>query len=167
MIVSVRNARDRMLVYLLKLAAESFAKNLMSPQLSKNISIKIIVRDKLDAGGFCDYEIDRDGNPREFTIELLRTRKKINMFKVLAHEMVHVKQHAKGEAKDKFKKDKYITLWFGEKYDDDTSYWDQPWEIEAYGLENSLVAKFLVEHDQFKNLRQKHADWFAEESIKE
>ena len=167
MIVSVRNARDRMLVYLLKLAAESFAKNLMSPQLSKNISIKIIVRDKLDAGGFCEYELDQDGNPREFIIELLRTRKKINMFKVLAHEMVHVKQHAKGEAKDKFKKDKYITLWFGEKYDDDTSYWDQPWEIEAYGLENSLVAKFLVEHDQFKNLRQKHADWFAEESIKE
>ena len=167
MIVSVRNARDRTLVYLLKLAAESFAKNLMSPQLSKNISIKIIVRDKLDAGGFCDYEIDRDGNPREFIIELLRTRKKINMFKVLAHEMVHVKQHAKGEAKDKFKKDKYVTLWFGEKYDDDTSYWDQPWEIEAYGLENSLVAKFLVEHDQFKNLRQKHADWFAEELTKE
>ena len=167
MIVSVRNARDRTLVYLLKLAAESFAKNLMSPQLSKNISIKIIVRDKLDAGGFCDYEIDRDGNPREFNIELLRTRKKINMFKVLAHEMVHVKQHAKGEAKDKFKKDKYITLWFGEKYDDDTSYWDQPCEIEAFGLENSLVAKFLVEHDQFKNLRQKHADWFAEELTKE
>jgi hypothetical protein len=167
MIVSVRNAKDRMLVYLLKLAAESFAKNLMSPQLSKNISIKIIVRDKLDAGGFCEYEVDRDGNPREFIIELLRTRKKINMFKVLAHEMVHVKQHAKGEAKDKFKKDKYVTLWFGEKYDDDTSYWDQPWEIEAYGLENSLVAKFLVEHDQFKNLRQKHADWFAEELTKE
>ena len=167
MIVSVRNARDRTLVYLLKLAAESFAKNLMSPQLSKNLSIKIIVRDKLDAGGFCEYELDRDGNPREFIIELLRTRKKINMFKVLAHEMVHVKQHAKGEAKDKFKKDKYVTLWFGEKYDDDTSYWDQPWEIEAYGLENSLVAKFLVEHDQFKNLRQKHADWFAEELTKE
>ena len=165
--VSVRNAKDRMLVYLLKLAAHSFAKNLMSPQMTKNLSIKIIVRDKLDAGGFCDYEIDPAGNPREFNIELLRTRKKINMFKVLAHEMVHVKQHAKGEAKDKIKKDKYVTLWFGEKYDDDTSYWDQPWEIEAYGLENSLVAKFLVEHDQFKNLRQKHVDWFAEESIKE
>ena len=165
--VSVRNAKDRTLVYLLKLAAESFAKNLMSPQLSKNLSIKIIIREKLDAGGFCDYEITGDSNPREFNIEILRTRKKINMFKVLAHEMVHVKQHAKGEAKDKIKKDKYITLWFGEKYDDDTSYWDQPWEIEAYGLENSLVAKFLVEHDQFKNLRQKHADWFAEESIKE
>jgi len=165
--VSVRNAKDRTLVYLLKLVADSFAKNLMSPQLTKNLSIKIIVREKLDAGGFCDYEITGDNNPREFNIEILRTRKKINMFKVLAHEMVHVKQHAKGEAKDKFKKDKYITLWFGEKYDDDTSYWDQPWEIEAYGLENSLVAKFLVEHDQFKNLRQKHADWFAEESIKE
>ena len=61
--VSVRNARDRMLVYLLKLAADSFAKNLMSPQLTKHLSIKIVVRDKLDAGGFCDYEIDPAGNP--------------------------------------------------------------------------------------------------------
>ena len=108
--VSVRNARDRMLVYLLKLAADSFAKNLMSPQLTKNLSIKIIVRDKLDAGGFCDYEIDPAGNPREFNIELLRTRKKINMFKVLAHEMVHVKQHAKGEAKDKIKEGVWSVL---------------------------------------------------------
>lgn len=165
--VSVRNARDRTLVYLLKLAVQSFAKNLMSPQMLKNISVRVIIRDRLDAGGYCDYEIDREGNPREFTIEILRTRRKINMFKVLAHEMVHVKQHAKGEAKDRYVKSKYVTVWFGEKYDEDTSYWDQPWEMEAYGLENSLVAKFLVEHDQFKNLRQKQGDWFAEELIKE
>ena len=68
MIVSVRNARDNMLVYLLKLAVHSFARNLMSPQMLKNISVRVIIRDKLDAGGFCDYEIDRDGNPREFTV---------------------------------------------------------------------------------------------------
>ena len=88
------------------------------------------------------------------------------MFKVLAHEMVHVKQIAKGEMKDRYVKSKYVTVWFGEKYsEEDVSYWDQPWEIEAYGLENSLVAKFLIEYDQFKNLRQKHSDWFAEEAL--
>ena len=136
--VSVRNAKDRMLVYLLKLAADSFAKNLMSPQLTKNLSIKIIVRDKLDAGGFCDYEIDRDGNPREFNIELLRTRKKINMFKVLAHEMVHVKQIAKGQLLHDGKK----IFWKGKKfYPKRMSYYNHPWEIDAWRNEKVLASR--------------------------
>lgn len=163
--VSVRNARDRTLVALLKLAAHSFGKNLLSSQMLSNITLTIVIKDQLDAGGFCDYEYDVERNPREFTIEILRTRRKIQMFKVLAHEMVHVKQIAKGEMKDRYVKSRYVTLWFGERYEEDAFYWDQPWEIEAYGLENSLVAKFLIEHDQFKNLRQKHADWFAEEAL--
>lgn len=164
--VSVRNARDRTLTTLLKLAANSFGKALLSPQMLKNINLKIIIRDQLDAGGYCDYDQDDLACPRDFTIEICRTRKKINMFKVLAHEMVHVKQIARGEMKDRYVKSKYVVVWFGEKYsEEDVSYWDQPWEIEAYGLENSLVAKFLVEHDQFKNLKQRHSDWFAEEAL--
>jgi hypothetical protein len=167
--VSVRGARDYTLTQLLKLAAKSFGKNLFSPRMLETITIKIRIHDTLDAGGYCDYEVDDETlTPRTFIIDILRTRRKINMFKVLAHEMVHAKQTAKGEMKDRIVKSKYVTLWFGEKYTEDVSYWDHPWELEAYGLEHSLVAKFLIEHDQFKNLRQKHEDWFAkEESSKE
>ena len=166
--ISIRGARDYTLTQLLKLAAYSFGRHLFSPRMLETITIKVRIHDTLDAGGYCEYEIDGDGTPRTFIIDILRTRRKINMFKVLAHEMVHVKQIAKGEMKDRYVKSKYVTLWFGEKYTEDVSYWDHPWELEAYGLEHSLVAKFLIEHDQFKNLRQKHEDWFAkEESDKE
>jgi hypothetical protein len=165
--VSVRGAKDYTLTQLLKLAARSFGRHLFSSRMLETINIKIKIHDTLDAGGYCDYEIEDGVTPRTFIIDILRTKKKINMFKVLAHEMVHAKQIAKGEMRDKVVKSKYVTLWFGEKYTEDVSYWDHPWELEAYGLEHSLVAKFLIEHDQFKNLRQKHEDWFAKEESSE
>jgi hypothetical protein len=161
MIVSVNGARNRELTKLLKLAAQSFADKLLSPQLEKNIQVKIKIHDRLDAGGFCDFEEEGLSNPRSFKIDICRTKKKIHMFSVLAHEMVHLKQMAKGEMKDKYVKSRYVTVWRGDWYEDDVNYWDQPWELEAYGLENSLVAKFLIEHNQFKNLRQKQENWFV------
>lgn len=161
MLVRVIGAKDKELTNLLKMAARSFADKLLSPQLIKNIAIKIRIHEKLGAGGYCDFEEEGLQFPRSFIIDICRTKKKIHMFTVLAHEMVHLKQMAKGEMKDKYVKTKYITVWRGETYNDDISYWDQPWEIEAYGLENSLVAKFLIEHDQFKNLRQKQENWFV------
>lgn len=164
MIVSIRGANDRQLTKLLKLAADSFADKLLSPQLAKNITLRVKIKDqnKMTAGGYCDIDETDDGIlPRNFVIEIARTKKKIHMFTVLAHEMVHLKQMAKGEMKDRYVKTRYVTVWQGDRYEDDVSYWDQPWEIEAYGLENSLVAKFLIEHNQFKNLRQKQEDWFV------
>lgn len=163
MIVTVRGSKDRQLTKLLKMAANSFAEKLLSPQLKKNINVKIHIKDKLGAGGYCDYEEEGLPLPRTFSIEIQRLKTKIHMFVVLAHEMVHLKQMAKGEMKDRYKKTKYVTVYRGEVYENDISYWDQPWEIEAYGLEQSLVAKFLIEHDQFKTLRQKHEDWFVYE----
>jgi hypothetical protein len=164
MIVSVRGAKDRELTKLLKLAADSFANKLFSPQLLKNLILKIMVKPATNmvAGGYCNIADDDEGtHPRIFDIEIAKTKKKIHMFTVLAHEMVHMKQFATGEMKDRYVKTQYVTVWRGDKYEDDVSYWDQPWEIEAYGLENSLVAKFLIEHNQFKNLRQKQEEWFV------
>lgn len=168
MIVTVRGANDRDLTKLLKMAAESFAKKLLSPQLIRNISVKVVIKpqDKMGAGGYCEIAEDDDCvYPRNFVIEIARTRKKIHMFTVLAHEMVHLKQMATGEMKDRYIKHKYVTVWQGDRYEDDILYWDQPWEIEAYGLENGLVAKFLIEHNQFKNLRQKEQDWFVYDEL--
>ena len=160
MIITVKGAKDKQLTYMLKLATNSFAKNLFSLQMIRHLEIRIRIEDKLDAGAYCDYIGDRYP-PRIFLIDIHRTSKKIHMFSALAHEMVHVKQLAKGEMKDRLLKTKYYTLWRGETYSNDVSYWDQPWEIEAYGLQESLVAKFLMEHDQFKNLRQRQEDWFV------
>ena len=66
MIVSVNGARNRELTKLLKLAAQSFADRLLSPQLEKNIQVKIKIHDHLEAGGFCDFEDEGLPNPRSF-----------------------------------------------------------------------------------------------------
>jgi len=162
MIVTVRGAKDRNLIKLLKDAANFFADELLSPQLSKNITLKIEVKDMSDAGGYCDpQDDDYPYLPRNFIIELAKTKKKIHMFLALAHEMVHLKQFAKGEMKDRLYKRRSVKVWQGQYYPEDISYWDQPWEIEAYGLENSLVAKYLINRNLFKTLNQKPESWFA------
>jgi hypothetical protein len=159
--LTVLGARDRKLTKTLKLAATFFAKKLLHSQLSRHITLRITIRDSLDAGAYCDF-VPTSNPPRIFLIEILRTKRKIDMFTALAHEMVHLKQYATGEMKDKKCKTKYVRIWRGEIYEDDVSYWDHPWEFEAYGLQDSLVAKFLIEHNQFKNLRQSQKDWFVQ-----
>lgn len=142
--ITVRNARDRYLTSLLKTAAVSYAGMLMSTQMIKNLSIKIVILDKLkNANAYCSPE-DGGGKLRNFEIELrkMRTNK---MLKSLAHEMVHVKQFAKNELKAKYFKDGYKTIWHGEICDID-SYWDQPWEIEAFTLEEELLCYFKKEY---------------------
>jgi len=157
--LTVVGAKDRNLTKIFRLAANFFAAKLLSPRIARKIVLKITIRDNLGAGGYCNC-IPSTNTPRMFVIDILRTKKKIHMFIALAHEMVHLKQLATGELKDKKLKAKYIRVWRGEIYEDDISYWDHPWEFEAYGLQDSLVAKFLLEHNQFKNLNQRRQDWF-------
>ena len=55
---------------------------------------------------------------------------------VLAHEMVHVKQYAKGQLKvagSRFQ-------WLGKTHRG--GYYDSPWELEAFGRERLLSNKF-------------------------
>lgn len=135
---------------LLKEAAEFFAHQLMDPRMVRNITLDIEVRKTLDVQGEC---VDEDGfkNPRWFTIGLKRQDIE-EMIKTLGHEMVHVKQHAKNELQTGIMVAargglKIHSKWMGEiwkpksKEDD---YYDSPWEIEAYGREVGLYAKWVA-----------------------
>lgn len=58
----------------------------------------------------------------------------------LAHEMVHVKQRARGQLKYYTDhKGKTVCLWMGKRYK--TEYYDSPWEIEAFSRERVLANK--------------------------
>lgn len=58
----------------------------------------------------------------------------------LSHEMVHVKQYAKGQVTtSKSLKTRY---WMGKKVRAD--YYNQPWEIEAYSKERLLANKIFA-----------------------
>jgi hypothetical protein len=136
----IRNARTR---NIMSKACEFYLDLLMDKRLSRNISLHIHVKKKLDgdADGFCSVEdTNAAGRPREFLIELNKHRTTKAMLMTLAHELVHVKQFAKGELNES------INAWSGKRISDKVDYWDQPWEIEAHGREKGLYVRFVEKY---------------------
>lgn len=60
----------------------------------------------------------------------------------LAHEMVHVKQLAKGTLKNR-KTGSY--LWSGKRYGKNTPYLDMPWEVEAFSKQELILRRAIEE----------------------
>jgi hypothetical protein len=64
----------------------------------------------------------------------------INMATTLAHEMVHVRQLAKGQLKYLPREAK---LWMGRRYTSKTRYLDQPWEQDAFARQEMLMRRAI------------------------
>lgn len=132
---------------LFRMAAEWYAIKLMGSRLAKNISVRIDFVQNLEAegtGGDCIWE-DDNHRPREFQINIDKNDDMPYMLQTLAHEMVHVKQFAKGELKDIMKAHS-LCKWQGNEYDTEKlEYWDYPWEIEAHGREKGLYLRFCAD----------------------
>ena len=162
--VSVHGAKDRSWAHWLRKAARFYAKELMHPNLVKNLylQIKFIkpTREFPDKGQ-CEWDdIDGPPNPRYFTIFLAKRLSKKDAYQTLAHEMVHLKQYAKNEMTGLIHSSG-LHLWKGADYKLNSKfaparksknmvkcdpkgidYFYQPWEIEAYGLEVGLWVYF-------------------------
>jgi len=98
--------------------------------------------------GDCIWE-DDDVRPRIFSMDIHfdkdpEKRDYAKVLKTICHEMVHVKQWAKGEMKQSYRPYGY-TRFLGELYPDTMDYWDTPWEIEAYGREPGLYTRWVDE----------------------
>ena len=116
------------------LAVKSFAKQLGIERLRTNIHIRIhkgLTVDRNNSEGLCE-SIDN----RHFIIDVALFG---NWLSTLAHEMVHVKQFAKGEL------DSALTQWKSNKYCGNIDYWDQPWEKEARKLQHKMTERFCEE----------------------
>ena len=75
-----------------------------------------------------------------------------NLVITIAHEMVHVKQYARGQiAHGKNLKSKF---WMGQKIK--SQYYDSPWEIEAYSRERVLANKIFQIIDKAHAKVKKH-----------
>ena len=94
--------------------------------------------DMEQADGYC-LAVDN----REFVIEVDSRLKGDDFITALTHEMVHVKQHARGELQDhtlalkKWKGEEWITL-----YSTIDEYMNFPWEKEAYELQEVLCNEY-------------------------
>jgi len=111
------------------LAIDSFSKQLGISRLKTNIHVKfhhkLFVENSSE--GLCE-SVDT----RNFIVDVGLYG---NWLSTLAHEMVHVKQFARGELSSS------LQHWKGRDHTD-TEYWDQPWEKEARRLQNKMVLQF-------------------------
>lgn len=64
----------------------------------------------------------------------------IEMATTLAHEMVHVKQLAKGQMK--FLSNE-ARIWKGKRYSKKTKYLDMPWELDAFSKQEILLRRAI------------------------
>ena len=132
--------------FLVKKAAKFYGEYLMGKKLAENVNLTIEFKrfdDNSRDYAYCDW-IDDNHRSRVFVITIDRNLSKKETFLALAHEMVHLKQYAKGELKDIFRPCR-MTKWQGKRYlMDDIDYWECPCEWEAYGREKGLYIKFMA-----------------------
>jgi hypothetical protein len=129
------------------------ANRLMSERLHNNIEVFVTFKDlKTKECGFCWPEDFDERTHRFFCIEVNTTKTRRNQIRTLLHEMVHVKQYAKGELRDD-RRSTQLSRWLGELHkDEDYDYWELPWEIEAYGREEGLY-RMYTRHKQLEKIR--------------
>ena len=126
-------------------AALYYGEVLLGKRMVKNISLDIKLtknlKKKEKAYGYCHIVDDNLNKPREFLIELDASMKHSfeQILTWLAHEMVHLKQFVRRELCD------YENLrvqWKSKTYGKELTYDNQPWEKEAYRLEDTLYEEF-------------------------
>jgi hypothetical protein len=127
-----------------------------STRLRNNITLNIHLKHHVEDGEAMLSEFTNPNKPREFKIIIDPYRAEVDDFgrtltdtewahsilKLLAHELVHVKQYVMGELKPANKGFVYKkTMYSPESLDE---YFEQPFEIEAYGRERGLMNAFLL-----------------------
>ncbi len=137
------------------------AERLLGKRLANGVEIDLILDGNLfkkeRTYGYAIWE-DKHYRGRQFTIEIDSTFSFLNILHTLGHEMVHIKQYAKGEL--------YLSESQGE-YDiymhnkipvstKEVDYWELPWEWEAHGRAIGLVVLWLRERKHNEN------DWAKE-----
>ena len=125
-------------------AALYYCALLLGPWMVRNIYLEIkLTKDlkkKDQAYGYCHIVDDDLDKPREYMIELDASMKHPfdQILIWLAHEMVHLKQFVRGELFDyETGKVQWKRRMYGRVHYD-----DQPWEKEAYRLEEKLYNQF-------------------------
>ena len=121
-------------------SAVIFCINELMPRM-KTLDIELTLKN-LKNQQFVGWCHEGDGN-RDFYIDVEKTLDDEEMVETVCHEMVHVWQGATRKMKDMTHGRK---MYMGKIYDDTTAYEDEPWEIEAYAMQDCLLEKFKEEY---------------------
>ena len=105
----------------------------MLPSMVRQLGLEksrkaLLIRVKNETEGDEGITIDLSKWTGAYLVILKPKRNLVQLGLTLAHEMVHVKQLAKGTLKQK----RNGHTWLGKMYGKKTPYLQMPWEIEAY-----------------------------------
>ena len=110
-------------------------------RLDITVKFKKGLFEETDQYGNCIW-MDQHYRPEEFEIEIDPDQSIQLLLNTLAHELVHVKQWAKGEF-FQLQREKHVYKFCGNRFDTNkVDYWDTPWEIEAHGRAIGLVVQW-------------------------
>jgi hypothetical protein len=129
-------------------AAVPFYLDLLLPEskwndLKENLSIDVVIKSS-DKDGAAGWTLAMEED--HFVIELYKDHVDTPILQTLAHEIVHVKQYALGELREKLRNGQSDIIWKNRRWtppEGQHEYWDCPWEIEAFGREYGLYKRFL------------------------
>jgi len=142
--IKIQGKHKQVHAKVMRSALQWYARDLM-PQLTTDIAIELNIVDNLVRDERMDAAVtwlEDPVKPRKFVMELDAGLNLERTLEMLAHEMVHVKQFATGELVDN--PGGKTVKWMGKRVSvrDDDGYWTLPWEIEAYGRQPGLYARF-------------------------
>ena len=98
--------------------------------------------------------IDSMSRPRYFEIEIEnRLDNKEQYLTTLFHELIHVEQRLRNTHSVTYdaRLCRSVNKWHGDVVPPETAYMDEPWEVEAYGLEGQLYKEYRKYEAKLKN----------------
>lgn len=149
MLIKIYGSGTKRLKTLARDAVKHAAVNFFDKRILDNLEISIKFDNQLLAttGDVAQMEW-MDNNVRARVFNLYVDGNLNNFLKILSlmHEMVHVKQYAKGELFQSLK-DCNLHKWNRKEWIDETkmSYWELPWEIEAHGREKGMLISWMMD----------------------
>lgn len=163
MLIKVYGSGSERLKSLTRDSVRHAAMQFFDKRILENLEIKVEFKKDLLAkdGDVAQMEwLDSHVRSREFCISIDKNINEFLMILCIMHEMVHVKQYAKGELFQSLR-DWNLHKWKRKEWIDEgkVSYWELPWEIEAHGREKGLMLGWLIETDLLSE--DEKSDWRA------
>ena len=121
---------------------EAILPSMISQLKLENCTKAVVIRVADECDGNQGITVDLSELTGCYMVVIKPTRNLKDIGLTLAHEMVHVKQLAKGILKNK---QNGVNIWAGKRYTNKVAYLDMPWEIEAFSKQELILRRAFEE----------------------
>lgn len=147
MLIKVYGSSTKRLKAMVRDAVEYAALSFFDKRILENLEISIKFENGLmeETGDVAQMEwTDTHVRSRSFLVAIDKGINEFLTVLCVLHEMVHVKQYAKGDLHQSMKTCN-LHKWNKSEWVDDAKvpYWELPWEIEAHGREKGLMLGWM------------------------